>query len=155
MFFARKATETEKLLIKEWLTTENLPTTDIFNENIVFLLGELDDELVACGGLELYDDVAIMRGLYVKPSFRKGNLGETIARGLINLADKRSVKYIYTLIDDDNMAYFLAKMRYVPCECTDLIKAVPNSNITQYKNKAKAWCLDIDLFFKNSCCSKH
>ena len=156
MFFARKATKDEKLtLIKGWLTEENLPTENILSENIVFLLGELNDKPVACGGLEIYDNKAVMRGLYVKPELRKENLGETIARGLINLADKRGVKFIYTLIEDDHMGYFLAKMRYVPCDNTDFITAVPNSNLIEKKPNSKAWYLDLEAFFSNTCCAKH
>lgn len=154
MFYVRKAHPHEIDFIRNLLLSESLPDSKLEEHITSFMVGELDDKAVAIGGLEIYGNNSLMRGLVVNSDLRNEHLGETTARSLINLADKRNIKFIYTLIDDDNMGYFLAKMRYVPCTREELMAACPASSIPDAKPNAKAWKLDLEKFFSTSCCSE-
>ena len=153
MFIVRKASKNELNTIEEWLLSANLPANGLEQENAVFMIGELEQLPVTAGGLEIYDDQALLRGLFVLPEYRGQYLGETTARALINLADKRNISNIYTLIDDEHLGYFLAKMRYVPCQRSEVSEACPGSNILSQKPLAKAWRLDLNSFFSCSHCT--
>ncbi len=153
MFTVRKATKNELNTIEEWLLSANLPASGLERDNTVFMIGKLEQLLVTTGGLEIYEDKALLRGLFVLPEYRGQYLGETTARALINLADKRNISHIYTLIDDEHLSYFLAKVRYVPCQRSEVSEACPGSNIISQKPLAKAWKLDLNRFFSCSHCT--
>ncbi len=151
MFYAHNAGPTEYTFVKNMIQQANLPCQDLERHYHSYLIGELNDQPVAVGGLEIYGSVALLRNVVVTPAERGGHLGETMARALINLADKRGVKFIYTLLDDPHMGYLFAKMRYVPCTRTELIENCPESKMPQLKPQAEAWKLDLDFFFNSGC----
>ncbi|HYG20980.1 MAG TPA: arsenic resistance N-acetyltransferase ArsN2 [Ohtaekwangia sp.] len=90
------------------LRSSGLPADDLnFKKDL--LIGYFEGtDLVGTGGLEIYDDYALLRSLSVKLGIRGRSVGTTIAEYLIDEAKKRNLKGIYLLTETAH-GFFLKK----------------------------------------------
>jgi N-acetylglutamate synthase-like GNAT family acetyltransferase len=74
----------------------------IFIEEFIdgFLAADVDGQVDACGGVELYGDCAVIRSVVVDPSARGLGLGGQLAERLIALAGARGAGDIYLFTQD-------------------------------------------------------
>jgi N-acetylglutamate synthase-like GNAT family acetyltransferase len=74
----------------------------IFIEEFIdgFLAADVAGQVGACGGVELYDDCAVIRSVVVDPSARGLGLGGQLAERLIALARARGARDIYLFTMD-------------------------------------------------------
>lgn len=90
------------------LKTSGLPADDLdFNRDL--LVGYYEgDELVGTGGLEVYNNYALLRSLSVKMGIRGKAVGSTITEFLLSEAKKRNLKGVY-LLTETAPGFFLKK----------------------------------------------
>ncbi len=90
------------------LQSANLPTDDLdFTKHL--LIGFYDGvNPVATGGLEIYNQFALLRSLSVKFGIRGQSLGSSITEQLINHARTKKISAIYLLTETAH-AFFLKR----------------------------------------------
>ncbi len=62
-----------------------------------FLVAEVDGQVAAAGGLEVYGDAALLRSVVVSPSVRGLGLGRRLTEALVEHATKRGAPSLYLL----------------------------------------------------------
>jgi len=74
----------------------------IFIEEFIdgFLAADVAGQVGACGGVEMYDDCAVIRSVVVDPSARGLGLGGQLAERLIALARARGARDVYLFTQD-------------------------------------------------------
>jgi len=96
-FLIRKATENEYRAIIHLLTSNALPTADIYEKNITLFVGVIDEKIVATIGIEQYDNVALLRSLCVKEGFKNQKLGEKMLSYLLSFCANEKIETLYLL----------------------------------------------------------
>ncbi len=80
------------------LLKENaLPFDDIGSSDIQFSVIKSEGELIACGGLEIFDEVALLRSVAIKDGFKSRGIGAKIVELLLTEAKRNKVKSVYLL----------------------------------------------------------
>jgi amino-acid N-acetyltransferase len=95
--------------LKKFLQENNLPNSDITLNGNIFLgkFNEMGD-LIASGGLEIYDNVALLRSVAVAESQRGKSIGKIITSNLVSTAKSLNIKSIYLLTTAAH-GYFIKK----------------------------------------------
>jgi amino-acid N-acetyltransferase len=84
--------------VESLLVSEKLPVSDLHNQNNVILFGILvGGNIVGIVGIELYENVGLLRSLVVKNIFRKSGLGKKLVAKAEEWAGEMGVDSIYLL----------------------------------------------------------
>jgi amino-acid N-acetyltransferase len=102
-------------LPKEGLAT-HLPKT---------LIARRGNEVVGCSALELYQELALLRSVAVKPSFRKRGLGLKLTRAALDLARESQVTNVYLLTE--TASAFFSKLGFVQVPRSDVPENIKRS----------------------------
>ncbi len=79
------------------LKENELPFEDIGSSNIRFSVIKKGGAIIACGGLEVFDKVALLRSVAVKDGFKKQGLGSQLTEALLDEAAKNKIEAVYLL----------------------------------------------------------
>ena len=93
----QQATEREFDAIKKLLDNNNLPTTDIYQDNIQLFIGLIDDKIMSVIGLEKYKNVGLLRSLAVTDLFKNQQVGSRLIRHIVDLCASEHIDKIYLL----------------------------------------------------------
>lgn len=93
----RKAQENEYRAIIHLLASNALPTSDIYEKNITLFVGVQKDEIIATIGIEIYENVALLRSLCVKEGYKNLKVGEKMLSYLITLCKHENIEALYLL----------------------------------------------------------
>lgn len=93
----QQATEREFDAIKKLLDDNNLPTTDIYQDNIQLFIGLIDDKIMSVIGLEKYKNVGLLRSLAVTDLFKNQQVGSRLIRHIVDLCASEHIDKIYLL----------------------------------------------------------
>jgi len=93
----KQATEREFDAIKKLLDDNNLPTTDIYQDNIQLFIGLIDDKIMSVIGLEKYKNVGLLRSLAVTDLFKNQQVGSRLIRHIVDLCASEHIDKIYLL----------------------------------------------------------
>ena len=93
----QQATEKDLDVIKKLLDDNNLPTTDIHQDNIQFFIGFIDDKIMSVIGLEKYNNVGLLRSLAVNDLFKNQQVGTRLIRHIFDLCASEHIDKIYLL----------------------------------------------------------
>jgi amino-acid N-acetyltransferase len=91
--------------IKALLAANDLPTAGVDDHWKTFIVARDGDQLVACGGAEAYQFVALIRSVAVQPDYRSKGLGRRIVRQLLDRLASRGLREFY-LLTTTAEAYF-------------------------------------------------
>jgi amino-acid N-acetyltransferase len=83
--------------IKALLLASGLPTAGVDEHWKTFIVARDDGKLVACGGAEAYQFVALIRSVAVEPDHRSSGLGRRIVRQLLDRLASRGLREFYLL----------------------------------------------------------
>jgi amino-acid N-acetyltransferase len=87
--------------IKNFLKTIDLPHTDLSPQHMGSFLAAYDgDHLAGLGGLEIFEQTALLRSLAVDQAYRSRGLGSHLLERLEELAREHGVTQIYLLTTD-------------------------------------------------------
>lgn len=99
--------------LKEFLRSNNLPTEDVsLNKGLFLAYYNTHDVLVGSGGLEFYDNLALLRSLAVSPELRGQQVGKEIVSQLLEAAKQRDISEVYLLTQ--TASFFFQKMGFKP-----------------------------------------
>jgi len=98
--------------IVKLLSQAKLPAQDLTLEKLKhFLVAKAKDgSVMGTIGVELYQDVGLLRSLVVHPSYRKKGLGKRLTREVESFAQEKSIKTLYLLTT--TAAEFFPKLGY-------------------------------------------
>lgn len=91
-----------------FLTEQNLPVSDLLEDNVLLYLAFDDQVLVATIGLEKYGKTGLLRSLAVKETFRNQQIADKMIKGLLEVCKSENIKEIY-LLTTTAENYFLKK----------------------------------------------
>lgn len=108
------------------LSESGLPTDDLSEQDIaLFRIEGTNDRLVAVGGLQPFDDVALIRSVATAASMRGRGLAGTIVDELEGLAQERSFCSLYLLTE--SAARFFGSRGYLPVDRSNVPSAIQKS----------------------------
>lgn len=83
------------------LKKENLPVSDlkINSSDIPFFTLEAENRCWGCVGLELFDNAALLRSLYVHQKFRGNGYGKLLVQHVENYAKSQHIESIFLLTE--------------------------------------------------------
>jgi amino-acid N-acetyltransferase len=93
----RDATRADAENVLALLRRENLPTDGVAEHLENFLVAEEGESIVACAGMELYGDAALLRSVAVEPRYRRRGLGGELVGELIRRASRRGLRSVFLL----------------------------------------------------------
>ncbi len=128
-FVVHHAVESEKELesLKQFLRGNNLPAEDLSLSNSLFLaFYNTHEVLVGSGGLEYYDNLALLRSLAVSQELRGQQLGKEIVEKLLTEARNRNANEVYLLTQ--TASFFFQKLGFKPIERSQVPAAIQKSS---------------------------
>ena len=103
----------------------NLPTEGIVEHFHNFLIAREGARLVGCAGIEIYDDVGLMRSVVVAPTFQSHGLGHKLVERIHRFAIAKGLKKIYLITDTAEQ--FFSKLGYVVTPQEDIEPRIKQS----------------------------
>ena len=99
-----QSSESDLATLKSWLAAAGLPLEDLSATHMRnFLLATAGDTAVGMIGLELYNDIGLLRSLVVEPSSRRHGAGRALVAALETKATSAGVRELWLLtIDADD-----------------------------------------------------
>ena len=89
----------------------SLPTSDLKDNYNIQLFGAYHNtKLIACVGVELYDNSALLRSLAVIPEYRKEGIGKILSEYIENYCKQNSVNELYLLTE--TAEHYFEKLGY-------------------------------------------
>ena len=85
--------------IRELLQAGDLPSVDCEEHLDNFILVENEGEIVGLGGLEIYDDIGLLRSIVVVPDNRGNGIGKKICDLIEKRATSLGVKVLFLLTE--------------------------------------------------------
>ncbi|MBP9796227.1 MAG: GNAT family N-acetyltransferase [Chitinophagales bacterium] len=111
--------------IQNLLKNSGLPFEDINKHLKDFLCLMNNEEIIAVGGLEIYDDVALLRSLAVVEGKRNQGLGQLVYSALIEHAKSKNIKQIYLLTETAEK--FFLKNGFIKVERNKIPETIKNT----------------------------
>jgi len=106
----RQAVPNDWEAVRGLLVSCSLPLDGAQQHLADFLLAFEDSELAACGGLECYGDVALLRSVAVTPSHRGRGIGREACGRLMAKAKERNVRTLVLLTE--SAPFFFQKLGF-------------------------------------------
>lgn len=107
------------------LQENNLPVSDLGADKHLFALIQ-NDIIVGTGGLEFFEECALLRSVSVKKSLRGKGLGLIISKELEKISKQKGVDCLYLLTD--SAKDFFAKVGYREIEREDVPISIKNTS---------------------------
>lgn len=93
----RQAYENEYEKVIHLLSSNALPTSDIYEKNIELYVGLFNGEIIATVGIEYYGEYALLRSLSVKEDYKNKRIGETLLQFINDRYQQRYIQSLYLL----------------------------------------------------------
>jgi amino-acid N-acetyltransferase len=124
-YFLIPAISKLKTEVIELLRENNLPTEDLDDDKKLFaLIGE--NGIIGTGGLEFFEDCALLRSVGVRENFRGAGYGKIIALELELLCREKNIDSIYLLTE--TAKDFFEKLGYEMVDRETVPDAIKNSS---------------------------
>lgn len=121
------ATEKELEMLQTFLVSNQLPADDLtLNNNLLLAYFNTHENLVGSGGLEFYDDLALLRSLAVSPELRGQQLGKEIVADLLKAAKEKNIREVYLLTQ--TASFFFQKLGFKIVSREDVPPAIQKSS---------------------------
>lgn len=150
MILIRQALPDDKDTILKILDQSEFSNAYMASNRNIYMVVELDGCIVGTGIMELYEDKALLKYVYILPNYRGHGLGDGLLRAMINFADRRGTEKIY-LLNRERTDYFksLGFKDIVDFEAVDILKQF---DILQENPQGIIMELIIEDFFNNRSC---
>jgi amino-acid N-acetyltransferase len=83
--------------VTEFLTTYNLPISDLAEDNIQLFLAHDEEELIATIGLEKHKNTGLLRSLAVKENYRNLGVADKMLKGFFAVCKSQEISDVYLL----------------------------------------------------------
>lgn len=148
MIIIRKAADEDKQKLQEIIKNANFNRFDVHHYSEHTMVVELENTIVGCASLDISDDLAVIRFVYILTDYQNQGLGDGLVRALINYADRRSVKKIYIFCDNKVDYFKRFGFNYITSNKFDKYET-NNMNINKYPFIME---LDVNEFFSKCQC---
>jgi UDP-N-acetylmuramate: L-alanyl-gamma-D-glutamyl-meso-diaminopimelate ligase len=138
------ATAGDYATIAQILTQVQLPLDGVQEHLANFLVLRDGGKIVGCVGLELYDEVAVLRSLAVVPERRGEGLGWMLADCAVDFARQRGVRRLY-LLTDTATDFFAQHFGFSPIDRARVESPVNQSTQFTLGACTSATCMRRDL----------
>jgi amino-acid N-acetyltransferase len=95
--FVRKAIPKDFAAITKLLQGVGLPTSDVSTDLTHFFVIEEDGEIIASAGLEVYDNLGLLRSVAVDKNHRNRSLATALVNELLSYAAGEELKALYLI----------------------------------------------------------
>ena len=107
------------------LETCQLPKGGLAAHLSTTLVARRGNEIVGCSALELYQQLALLRSVAVKSSFRKRGLGLKLTRAALDLARESRITNVYLLTE--TASAFFSRLGFIQARRSDVPEVVKQS----------------------------
>ena len=92
-----QATKMDVSLVEDVLGSNHLPYEDVSSKIYSLFIWRANQNIIGIGGLEMYDQVGLLRSLVVEERFRAKGFGKKLCTELVGFAKLKGVSDIYLL----------------------------------------------------------
>lgn len=110
----RPASRKDWAAIRQLLNSQGLPVEGAYTHLQHFQLAFHKDALIACGGLEIYAQDALLRSITIKPEAKGQGCGQQMVRQLMEAARSAGVKHLYLLTTNAQEYFHQFGFRAIP-----------------------------------------
>lgn len=121
----------------------DLPTQDIGFSNIEFYNTKDDEDLVACVGLEMFGDIALLRSLAVRRNSAHKGVGSKLVNFILKESSAKKLKSLFLLTE--TAAPFFEKLGFITIERNSVPDAIQRSKEFSELCADTAVCMKIEL----------
>lgn len=115
----RKASDQDLESVLSLLEIVNLPVEGVIDHFHNFFVCQEGEQLVGCAGIEIYDDVGLIRSIAVIPSFQSRGLGHKLVNIIHRFATEKKLKEIYLLTETAEEFFLGLNYIVIPRENAD------------------------------------
>lgn len=150
MILIRQALPDDKDTILKILDQSEFSNAYMASNRNIYMVVEFEGCIVGTGTMELYEDKALLKHVYILPNYRGHGLGDGLLRAMINFADRRGTEKIYLLNRERTESFKnLGFKDIVDFEAVDILKQF---DILQENPQGIIMELIIEDFFNNRSC---
>lgn len=139
----RPASQADLDYIEGLLAANELPTADIHDQLESLYVFEIDGDSVGVGGLEVYDDVGLLRSIAVEDAKRGNGYGTAVCQTLLVRASEGAVSTVYLLTT--TAADFFERLGFESVERTAVPEAIQQSREFSELCPSTAVCMSCDI----------
>lgn len=117
MIRVRRLVPADLEALQQLLKNAGIPMDKAMSLLMDFMICESDERIIGFGCLKAEDDIGYLDWIYIDEAHRRGKMGSTIVKALLNAADLKGVKDIYTALCCDTASGcdgFLRSLRFRP-----------------------------------------
>lgn len=138
-----RASEEDLGSIIRLLRQYDLPTQDIGDSDIEFYVVKKGRDLVACVGLEIIGDTALLRSLAIEKESAHQGIGTQLVKFILDESSVKQLKSIFLLTE--TAASFFTKLGFKTIERKSAPEAMQRSTEFSELCAETAVCMKIDL----------
>lgn len=138
-----RASEEDSGLIIRLLREYDLPTEDIGVSDIEFYIVKESENLVACVGLEVNQDTALLRSMAIKKESAHQGIGTQLVNFILDESSAKQLKSLFLLTE--TAAPFFEKLGFITVERNSVPAAIQHSKEFSELCADTAVCMKIDL----------
>ncbi len=113
-------------LIKELLESHHLPVEDIDTSEISFSLIKEGPDLLACAGVERFEELGLLRSVAVKAELKGKGIGSELIDAVLVQAKSQGIKTMYLLTE--TAASFFRKKEFTKTERSEAPESIKQSS---------------------------
>lgn len=141
---AQKVSHRELSDIRTVLLSEGLPVETVLSAPITFFQLVTDTGArIGWGGLEIYDNQAVLRSVVIRSALRKTGAGSILVKALIQEAKNVGLKKIWLLTN--NAENFFEKLGFRHALRTDAPKAIQSCEEFTWPHHDVAHCMNMKV----------
>ena len=106
--------EVEKLLL-----TVNLPIEGVKESFSNFFIAQKKNMIIGCAGIEIYEEVGLLRSVAIIPSSQKQGIGQMMVNKIEEFAIEEGIKNLYLLTDTAEQFFLRLNYKKIARERTD------------------------------------
>ncbi len=95
----RESISSDTSTIQQLLEAAKLPTENISKNITKFFVALSDNTIIGVGGLEFYENDALLRSVAVAPQLQKNGIGSQLVDYIIHIAKNQNIKTLYLLTE--------------------------------------------------------
>jgi amino-acid N-acetyltransferase len=105
--------------VEALLKSVNLPIEEVKENFDNFFVVKKKDLIIGCAGVEIYENVGLLRSVAIEPSSQKKGIGKKLVKRLEDFVIENNIKRLYLLTE--SAEHFFHRLHYqkIPRDSTD------------------------------------
>ena len=106
--------------VEALLLMVKLPIEGVKESFSNFFVAQKNNIIIGCAGIEIYDDVGLLRSVSIKPSSQNQGIGQMLVDKIEEFASKSGIKQLYLLTDTAEQFFHRLNYKLIPRNDTDV-----------------------------------